>query len=208
MPLFDELLLRVARREELSPIELEDFRTQAKRLNEVKDRVESWMTPADNDPKFRVVRGQTLHVDHPLNHLVFNMQADLSVSDVTNTYITFDQKYGYSLEFTIDLVNDPQKIYVKYPGRDFYFSGLAQWAANATGYRAVFLEGFTTGGVSLGSVPLYTAPGHSLTDNWSPFFFLINSENISALEYFKLFAFQSSGGSLTLKSLLCGVHVI
>lgn len=42
MPLFDELLMKVARQEPLAPVELENFRQEARALNDVKEFVKSF----------------------------------------------------------------------------------------------------------------------------------------------------------------------
>lgn len=208
MPLFDELLLKVARREELSPIELEDFRSQAKRLNEVKDMVESWQQAGRKTPHFSSPSiSNPLFLTSALSVLSLQRTTDTSITSGVDTYISWENADGKSKAFGWDSA-DPTKVKILYPGQAFTLLGRTAFTANATGYRNTKMEAFDSDNNSIGVVgTFYSAPGWTGSDNVNPWVFTIPENLVQNMAYFKLTVGQTSGAPLDLLYILMGMII-
>lgn len=66
MALFDELLVKVAQGEKLSPGELESLRQAAQAVEETKNAVKTWMQPGTLNANFRLLRAHQASFDIPV----------------------------------------------------------------------------------------------------------------------------------------------
>jgi hypothetical protein len=198
MPVFDELLVKIALGEILTPSELEAFRQEARALNDVKNAVSAWMQPGSNSPQFQSISvlSPPKWKQSPLHTYSFQMQTDLSVVNNTKTFVTFDTFYQHGSAFEVD-PSDQTKIMVVNPGPTFMISGIVNWDNNATGYRYAALEGFKEDGTSLGFVGFHLFAGTATEDNSFPVSFVADLAQLAEMKYFKIFLRQTSGGNLT-----------
>lgn len=148
-------------------------------------------------------------IDKSLSVYTFNRQADVTVTNNTATYITFDDyTYTYSPTFVVD-ESDKTKIKFKYTGSSFAVLGVVEWAANATGYRSAQIENFTANGTSLGAVSLHTlSPVESGDVTACPVAFVVNAKQLPSVDYFKVIVRQTSGGDLTLRYVLLSAFLV
>jgi len=142
----------------------------------------------------------------PLDALTFQRTTDVTISDSTNTYITFETTYGQSDNFSLDS-SDLSKLLVRHLGTPFMLFGYANWTANATGYRGLWVEGFTAQDASLGTSPLHTSAGQALVDNVLPFAYAAGSQQFPKMTYLKFYVHQTSTGNLDLKDLVCNISI-
>lgn len=140
-----------------------------------------------------------------LSNSQFDRDADLTVLNNTETYITFDTKGGEQKSFRLD-PDDLSKLII-YSGQSFQISGIVRWTANATGYRGVFIEGFKSDGTSIGTGTLATFPGFAGVTNTFPYGAIIGSNVFPEVTYYKFKVIQTSGGDLDLLSFGLGLHV-
>lgn len=62
MPIFDELLVKIANNETLTPLELENFRQEAKALGEIKNLVKGWVIPGSGIPFIRNLKAENIFI--------------------------------------------------------------------------------------------------------------------------------------------------
>lgn len=138
----------------------------------------------------------------PLHPMELRLTTNTSVPNATPTYITFDSviQKGHAFDSS-----DLSKIEKVANGYSTHIDGVIVFAANATGYRALYLELFDINGVSLGASPFFLLPGHNLADNWFPFTFTHNAQDTA--HYFKVYAYQTSGGNLDVTDIYMTVSV-
>lgn len=204
MPIGD-LLEKLAKGEKLSQSEIGDLRLFG---NQTQNN-NSFVTGMQNgavDINVKSITALKSAISNNLDSLSFNMQADLSVANNTATYLTFDEFYAKSNTFSIPSTND--RLIPNALGRRFFLSGVSTWASNATGYRAIAIEGFDQNDVSLGSQPLHVMPSHASGDNTYPIAFLADFSSLDVCAYYKIWVSQTSGGALTLKWVLLSVFCV
>jgi hypothetical protein len=143
----------------------------------------------------------------PLHALTFQRTTDATITHDTNTYVTFETSAGESKFFALD-DTDLTRLRVLRGGTSFLITGFIIWAAHATGYRKLHVEGFNSAGASLGNAPLYTAPGSNLVDNVTPVNYASGWKQFPTLAFLKFFVYQSSGGDLALKDLVLNIFVV
>jgi hypothetical protein len=208
MPLFDDLLVKIALGEVLTPSELEAFRQEARALNDVKNTVTGWLHPGSANPQFQsfTVMTPPRWKQSPLHTYSFQRQTDRTVPNNTADYITFDTFYQHGSAFEVD-PTDATKIVVANPGPTFQVSGVVNWDNNATGYRYIALEGFKQDGTSLGFVGLHLFPGTATEDNSFPISYVADLAQLAEMKYMKFFLRQTSGGNLTCFYVLLSVYL-
>lgn len=174
-------------------------------LNEMGNREEkykSWLQVANNQPRIiRPTLGNPKWVGSPLGLLVVQRIANVTVTTGTDTYITFDAVKQYGEDFAVS--EDNTKIFWRsLQDAGFSLNGYVIWAGNATGYRALYVEGFDADDVSLGTAPLHTFAGQNLVDNVLPISFTFY---FNGFDYVKFFVHQTSGGDLVMKEFTLGI---
>lgn len=148
-------------------------------------------------------------INSPLHCISANMQVDYTVTDnAVDQFITFDNTVARGEVFSLH--TDNQKILVLTPGD--YFVGMIGrmiWTANATGYRVLELLAYDENDVLLGTVSLAVSGGETTSGqpNYKSFGIMFTPDFFSGLKYFKLRAFQNSGGNLDLLTVNFGVFV-
>lgn len=180
-----------------------ELRRVAKEIDSVRALSESWvkagsLTPTFINPTINNPRWQ----GSPLQAAFALRLADLTIPNTTNTYVTFDSNKNFGTLWAVDGAK------VSWKGSDeraFQINGYANWAANATGYRGLWIEGFSAADVSLGTSPIHTFAGQNLVDNVLPVSF---SFYFNGFSYVKFYVHQSSGGDLILKDLVLGLSLV
>ena len=166
-------------------------------------------TELDGSPRLmRPVITQPIWGSPPLSPFTASMQADMTVtSGATDQYVTLDSFYDRSETFSLDTTN--QKIRVVNPSGVFMqFGGVVEWTANATGFRAAYMEAFTSADVSMGQGIMHSFPGWVGAENWQPFYFMFDPLNFGAMSYFKFRVYQNSGAGLVLRSAHIGLSLV
>jgi hypothetical protein len=197
-----EIWKKLAKGEKLSPQEEFQFVEFADRLQLLETLVNGMIAPVDHslslkNPRIAHPNWET----SPLHSMEMVLTTNTTVSHATPKYITFDSVNNKGSAFDS---SDLQKIEKAFSGYSTHFDGVAVFDNNATGYRALYLELFSINGVSLGASPFFLLPGHNLEDNWFPFTFTHNNQGV---HYFKVYAYQTSGGDLSLLDLYMTVKV-
>jgi len=141
----------------------------------------------------------------PFSMLIIRRFTDTAVPNATNTYIAFESVIQESSVFSLS-PSDSSEINISSGNTtpSFEITGYVIWAANSTGYRAAYLEGFDQNGASVGSGPLHTFEGQNLVDNVLP---ISLPKNFGEVRNLKLFVHQTSGGDLTLKEVYIGLKL-
>jgi len=203
MPLFDELLLKVAKNETLTPSEMEDFRLEAGKLNEIKEAVGSWLPTGSRFPRIETpVFGQPQWTDSPLHVLQVVKTALADVADNTLTYITWDATLTRNKGKIMRVDSaDASKIYVTYRGVNFSILGTHQWESNTTGYRSVGATYYDKDGNSLGSQNYSVLPPVQTDQTYCPIADVVIAPDFVDLSYFKVYVRQTSGVPLDLNSI-------
>lgn len=209
MPIFDELLLKVAMQEKLTPSELESFRQEAKALNEAKEFVGKINKPGGIYlEKFRLGTGGI----NPDGTVLFPFVAaksyhatDTNISDATFTTVTFNaNQYGNNLAFRLD--TDNQRIYILTKAKAFSATIAHAWEANAAGVRRADFQYFDVAGNNLGTALLSVIGGFAVEENW------FTATRIADLpdttEYIRCRVKQTSGGNLHLVSFSIDLHIV
>lgn len=204
MPIGD-LLEKLAKGEKLSQDEVGDLRLFGNQAQNTNAFV-AGMQNGTVDINVKSITALKSSISNTLDSLTFNVQADATIANNTATYLTFDEFFAKSNTFSIPDTND--RIVPNALGRRFFISGMATWAANATGYRAIAIEGFDVNDNSLGSAPLHVMPSHASGDNTYPISFLADFTSLDVCAYYKFWVSQTSGASLTLKWVLLSVFCV
>lgn len=191
----------------LSDTRLSEIQRLFNELNTREDVYRSWLGE-DGEAVFNhPVIGNVRWKESPLNTFSFQMQTDLSVSNNTKTFVTFDTFYQHGDNFKMDPA-DLSKIVVNSPGLTFQISGMVNWDNNANGYRYIALEGFKQDDTSLGFVGLHLFPGTATEDNSFPVSYVADLAQITDMKYFKIYLRQTSGISLTCFYILLSVLIV
>jgi len=209
MALFYELLLKVARQETLTPLELEEFRQEAKSLNDVKTQVAAWFkgtgtptlySPSIYNPDFRT---------SPLHTFMVSFTTDVAVTNNTWTPILFDSSRGATDVFDF-YQNDLTKVRVDRSQFSFTVDGFVAWEPNTTGDRVIRLRFFNSSGTQLTSQEINNGPtsnsaSFALKHSFSVTFDVkVDFPNIA---YMIVEVYQNSGISLNLEGGLIGVKI-
>jgi hypothetical protein len=194
-------LLRDLRNPNLSKQRLDEIVRIFNELGDREEKYRGWLQFANGQPRISTPTiGDPVWTGSPLNLCVAQRLADTSVAHNTNHYITFDKVRQFGTAFAVS--EDKTKLHWNaLDARGFSIDGFVTWAANGTGYRAAYLEGFNASGVSLGTAPLHTFPGNGLVDNVLPISFKYYFNDFA---YLKFFVAQTSGAPLTMKDFLIG----
>jgi hypothetical protein len=203
MPLFDDLLFKVANQEKLSESELSAFRLEAQKLNVIKEAVGFWLPPGGNMPKIQSpTLGQPTWIESPLHVLQVVKTGLTNVADNTSTPVTWDATLTNNKGklFRVDSA-DASRIYVMYTGVNFAIVGTHQWESNTTGYRQVKATFYDKDGNSLGS-QVYSTISPVQTDvTYGTVADVVIAPDFVDLAYFKISVAQTSGGVLDLNSI-------
>lgn len=196
---------KIANGEKLNPLEAQEFVLHMDRLQRLSDSLTGWFQPGTLTPQFAMPRiSDPVWVGSALASFFAQRTTDTAITDVTNTYIEFEDSRDFGYGWRLD-ENDHTKVrWENVEGRAFHVSGYVTWEANATGYRGVWLQGFDKDDVSIGTTPLLTAQGFSGVDNVLPFSF---SWYYNGFDYVKFYVHQSSGGDLAMKDFLIGLSL-
>lgn len=211
--MLDRLLEKIARGHTLSEVEINELRFQMLALDDTNKVVQTWTrsgmgvsSPALENPHL----GQPTWGGSPLHVLVAQRSTDTAIANSTPTYVTFEIHLNLGSAFKLS--DDGTKIYVSRQGNarsPFMVSGHASWAANATGFRGAWVEGFSADGTSIATSVLHTGQGFTGIDNVFPFASAFNFEAVSQpLAYIKFYVSQSSGGNLNLVDFYIGLTVV
>lgn len=202
-----QLLGKFLRGQDLDEVEVQQLERAVTDYDSATDRVKDWSDGKDlKVDRFTSVLSPDWQ-QSPLHAYTFQRNANLTIPHNTNTYVTFDYDAGESKFFALD-ASDMTRLRVLRGGTAFLITGFPIWTANATGYRALHVEGFDSAGASLGTAPLYTAPGSSLVDNVTPVNYSSGWRQFPTMSYMKFFVYQSSGGDLILKDLVLNIFVV
>ena len=211
MPLFDELLVKVAEGKELSPPELSAFRLEARKLNQIKEAVGSWFPPGSSgaNPRFDQIYAQGgRFAVVPLSMLHLEVFGDVVqvIPNNTTTPVNFDTVQGHPNSLRWD-ENDPTKIFSLDTSKKYAFIGSVQWEAHATGRRGIHIEAFNKDGVSQWGQTLHSLKPTGTNSDTMPFASgLVGFTFESA--YFKVTVVQTSGGALDLEELHCTIFEV
>lgn len=204
--LMDSIFEKLSKNETLTDLERSEYLSFMKRLQTTVITTEKQTQQGGAAELAFPVINSPIWGSPPLHPLVASMQTDMTVtSGAADEYITFDEFFDRSSVFSIDSTN--QKILISSLNTFLAFGGVVQWEGNATGFRALYVEGFTSTDVSLGQGIMHSFQGFAGVENWMPFYFLFDPLNFATLSYFKVRAYQNSGGDLLLKSVNLGINV-
>lgn len=197
---FSGLLKKMAEGIPLSELEKQALYLEAQKLEQAESRIGSWSRAGTITPK---LTNPIISMPHwagsALGALFTQRIADTTVTNNTNTYITFDTTNNKGDVWHVE----GDKIWWDaVDGQAFDVAGYVTWAANATGYRGAWIEGFDASGASLGASALHTAAGQNLVDNVLPISF---KWFYNGFAYIKFYVKQTSGGDLTMKDFLIGL---
>jgi hypothetical protein len=204
--LYERIFEKIGKNETLSPSELSEFMHFASQMQAGLHLLGGWTDTVGRPSLHSPIIERPAFSTSPLSALVANMQADLVVPNDTHTYIAFDEVYDESDVFSLQA--GEQKITTNHSRHFMQFGGAVQWTANATGFRATYLEAFDESDVSLGSGIMHALPGFAGVENWFPYYFMFAPTDFPTLSYFKFRVYQNSGGDLTLKSFHTGVSIV
>jgi hypothetical protein len=198
MALFDQLLVKIAQNEPLSPSELEELRQAARAMEETKNAVKSWLQPGSSDPHFGQMRAEGgLFTVAPLGTLYLEMDGydtPQVIPDDTITPVSFTSSGGQPRAIRWESAT-PTKIYPIDPKKWYAMIGAVEWEANGNGRRAVTIDAFDSDDVNLGGFTLHSLAPHGTDPDTMPisYVFFISSTDTA---YLKVNVFQNSGGDL------------
>jgi hypothetical protein len=192
---FSDLLLKIAKGEKLTPLELVNLRDQARAMEDARQIVSG-----QNNVLIRnTFETRPVFLRSPSDTILFTRTTDTSISNNTATYITFETTTGKSDTFYLN-PSDLSQVKAKWAGNVFMVMGYDEWASNASGYRAVQIEVFDAVGTSLGVTNLHvSAPvnGDVTAKSW---IMVVNKDIFPSFDYFKMIVRQTSGGALDLRT--------
>jgi hypothetical protein len=203
MPLFDQLLLKVAQKETLSPMELESFRQEAKRLNDIKEGVGAWIG-ANGQLDLNKIHAREAEFDIlPLGLIHLSSTSNQSTVNSDFTIISFLTApfLGKPAFFTWD-VDEPTKISIANVGtssRGIMMFGAVQFANNSTGRRAVAIGQYTAADAVISTVVGAMLPPVTGQSTILPVSIPIQVDPTAA--YLKISTYQNSGGALDVESI-------
>ena len=200
MPVFDELLVKVAKGETLTPQELEQFGQEAKALGEVKNAVKSWLQPGSADPKFGQIHADGGEfVTPPMSGAYFEYFGTATIANNTDTVVTFDDIYGKPTSYRVE----GDKFYTLVAGKFYFFAGVVEWEANATGRRSATISAYDQNGVLQWGQLLHTFAPHGTAIDDLPFVCPLGITFDNA--YLQFSVYQDSGGGLDLQHVTMGI---
>lgn len=200
-------LLMDLRNPNLSQMRLNEIQRIFNELDDRDQSYRSWLQLQNRQPQLtNPTLGSPRWLNSPLHAYTFYMQTDLTVPNATDKYINHDAARTFGNEFETYPDSNGSRVRrgsaVGNAFSPFTVNGFAIWAANATGYRAGWIESFDKGNNFLRRTPLHTAAGHNLIDNVLPFSLTWFFEPDT--DYIKFKVHQTSGGNLTLTEFYAG----
>jgi len=199
-----DIWLKMAKNETLTPQELEFLRIQGKNTQQNNAQTAAWVS-ADGNPRFeRPYIVEPSWEGNPMGTFTAVMATDATIANNTATDVTFETYYKQSNYFNIS--SDNKTFQLVRAGMNFLITGVANWASNGTGYRAIQFEGFT-GGVSIGVLNLCVVAPVSTDVTVMPFSFVV-AYNSMLIDSFKLITRQTSGGNLDLTNIIVSLSIL
>jgi hypothetical protein len=200
MALFDEILVKMAQGDKLTPSELEELRQAARALDETKNAVKGWLQSGSSDPRFGQMRADSGRFTvAPVGTLYLEVFGDVpqTIPDNTETAVLFDTVAGNPPTLRWD-IDDPTKIYTLVPGKRYAFIGVAQWEANATGRRAAHINAYDEADVHQWGQTLHSLKPEGTESDTMPFAQGLVGDAFERA-YLQVTVYQNSGGDLDLE---------
>jgi hypothetical protein len=200
MALFDEILVKMAQGDKLTPSELEELRQAARALDETKNAVKGWLQSGSSDPKFGQMRADSGRFTvAPIGTLYLEVFGDVpqTIANDTETAVLFDTVAGASPTLRWDIA-EQTKIYALSPGKRYAFIGVAQWEANASGRRAAHINAYDESGVHQWGQTLHSLKPEGTESDTMPFAQGLVGDTFERA-YFQVTVYQNSGSDLDLE---------
>lgn len=209
MPLFDELLVKIAEGKKLDAGELDSFRQNAQALSDVMEFVGDMKTPGFTYIKNLRLDSSGIEADGTILHPFVAEKAyhatDTDILNGTFTAVTFNNnKYGNSNAFRLG--DDNIKIYLLTKAKAFFVTLSHAWSANAVGSRRVDFQYYDNQGSLMGTALLSVMPSAGIEEDWFTATRLADLPD--GTEYIKCRVKQTSGGTLKLVYFAVDLHVI
>lgn len=177
-------------------------------LNELGDREEkyrSWLSVTDNEINLQNLRAEKGWFGiTPLDFQLIYRNTAQSIPNNSETAISFNTVEAMSDTFRVE----GEKIYVRYTGRIICALGKIQWAANATGRRALTLGAYNPAGTLLQGQTLHSFKPHGTLADTFPFATVFILKDFVETGYLQFKAFQDSGGNLNMDYFIGGLFLL
>jgi hypothetical protein len=204
-----DILMKVANNARLTPQEMEFLNRSGKETQQRNAQISGW-TDASNTASFSNARfTQAEFSELPLSFFYFRSTTNQSIANSAFQTITFDENVIVSVPayFTWNAA-DPTKVFVNQTmtGRGVMLYGQAQFAANATGRRAVRIVSSLADGTTIDTLVAVQAPavtGFSTIVSFCVPFFVAKDTAYLTLE-----VLQTSGGALDMEAINVGIMLV
>lgn len=187
-----DLLAKLARKQDLTPGEIEELRLAGNSLKASSDLVSGWSSLGFDSPAFKFVRIEQAEFGiQPNVFAALRSTTGQSIATSTATDLTFNEIKRQTGTKMFDLTVSTSRLYPEVPGY-YYCWGYVTLAANATGVRFIGVHHVSpTADTAIGEIS--TLPNGVIVDNIG----FNGGHWFDIGDYLKVTLWQNSGGPLT-----------